>query len=114
MLSEVANLQVARFRALAAERLELAREHFHQRRFTCAIATEQRDATARSNRHADAIEHDALAIAHRLILQREQRTRQFLRRQECELELRVDVRRRDALHSLQRFDTALSLLGFTG
>ena len=55
------------------------------------------------------MQHDALAVTHRLLLQCEQRARQLLRRKERELERRIDVSRRDPLHAFQRFETALRL-----
>src|SRR5690606_36747407 len=92
MLGDVADAQIARFSPFAFVRFELAREQLHQCRLTRSVATEQRDAIPRLNRHADRAQHDAIAISDRLLLEREERPRQLLRRQERELEWRVDMR----------------------
>src|SRR5690606_18669512 len=109
MLGEVADAQIARFSPFAFARFELAREQFHQRRLTRSVATEQRDAIPRLNRHADRAQHDAVAISDGLLLEREKRPRQLLRRQERELERRVDMRGRDALHPFERLHATLRL-----
>ena len=114
MLREIADAQVTRVRARAAEGGQLAGQQFHERGLAGAIAAEQGNAVAGIKREVDLGQQHALAIAGGLLFDGQQRTRQLQRRLEAELEGRIDVRRRDARHALEGLEAALGLAGLGG
>ena len=109
MLREVADAHVLRLDPFAARHALCSREHLDQRRLARAVRTEQSDAIARHQLQIRVAEHRPLRIPRAHVLQRQERIRDLLRIAKREPKRRVDVRRRDQLHALQRFHPALRL-----
>src|SRR3546814_9458861 len=80
-----------------------------QRRFACAVASEQADACTRRNAEQDVREERRLAVAHAGMFEREQRIGAAGKFAKTDDERRVHMRGCDAFHALQCFHAALRL-----
>jgi hypothetical protein len=103
VLREVADAEVLRDVARPVRERELAGERLDERRLARAVGAEQADAVAGEDRQLERAEHRRrVAVAQRRVLEPHELARVRARRREHELERAVDVRRRDALHALER------------
>ena len=109
VLREVADPQPLAFPARARERREQPRGELDERRLARAVAAEQADARARLDRELDVREHRLAVVAGGGVLEDEHRVGAARKLAEVEVERRVDVRRRDPLHPLERLQPALRL-----
>ncbi|VVO26674.1 hypothetical protein PS706_04695 [Pseudomonas fluorescens] len=114
MLGEVAHHRILATGQAAGQRRKLARQVLDQCRFTRTVGAEQTDARTRRELQLHFFQDGFVAITQACIGKIQQRAGDLHRLAEHEVERRIDVRRRQFLHALQRLDPALGLAGLGG
>ncbi|CAJ0800102.1 hypothetical protein LMG18090_03947 [Ralstonia mannitolilytica] len=120
VLGKVADLQAFAAADRARQRRQRIGQRFHERRLALAVGAQQADALAGLDRKRQVLEDGdglinaraGIAAIHRL--ERQHRVGRGLRLAEFEREARRRMHGREALHALERLDTALRLLGLGG
>ena len=110
VLCEITDVQIARLGARATERRQLTSQQFHAGGFAGPVPAEQRQPVAGHDGEFHIAKQRDLAVTGALIVDRQQRPRQFGRLRKRKFESRgIDMRRRNALHPFQRLQAALGL-----
>ena len=111
VLGEIAGHEAITLDPSPVQGRQLAGDRLDQRGLASTVRAQQSESRPRRQGELDALEHGAVRIAERRVLECEERRGGPRRGRELEVERRVHVRRGDPLQAVERLEPALRLAG---